>query len=111
MTCAAGQFAICKVQKGRVLAECVDPPRALNIQRGFEEDYIDERQVTWLLETITGVRQNPYLQSNIEMLLSGTYENPETDDQVSFTLPEDFRRKLLEYQDRLSGTGTVSLSE
>jgi hypothetical protein len=91
ISCNPNQLAICRVKDGKVTGQCIDPPTFLKV--GAKIDARETLRLNnWALTIITGI-QRPSAQfvsvADLKMLNDGTYFNPSTDEDITFTLPWD----------------------
>lgn len=101
--CEPHQLAICKVENGRAVTNCISPPeRSQQVwyrSTGPRDDKIFEtlRLLNWAYTAITGIRRGDVLPLEpwiLEILKDGKYVNPKTGAITKFSLPLDLRDSL-----------------
>ena len=82
--CEPHQLAICRVENGVKISECLDPPKDLLKLRDTAP------LKNWMLEVITRVRRAPQQQisqSEEAIIIAGSYRDPATGAETRFLMP------------------------
>jgi hypothetical protein len=88
--CSDDQLAICSYTNGEIVSGCYDRPEPVAAISDKRERNL--ALANWVLSRITGIARpidEAIEASLVELLRSGSYTDPQTDQVIRFTLPRD----------------------
>ena len=89
-TCSDDQLAVCGYQNGKIVSGCFDRPQRVRLMRGTSAGRL--ALANWVISKITGITRphdSDLDDGVIGMLISGRYENEQTGEVLTFSVPKD----------------------